>query len=138
MAKVFKFKSIPTEPEATIFCIFISGFTVIFTLIFSRLLMIFLMLSSTLSMDLAPVHTTLPELKIKADVLGSLILITSPGNCSGLYSVLLRVAAIFSSGIACIKDVETTILTTFMSLLVSFLAILDYLHVKNVIQLNKP
>ena len=45
-------------------------------------------------------------------IFGSFILITSPGNCSGLYSVLLKVAAIFSSGMSCFREVLTTIFTT--------------------------
>ena len=106
----------------TIFWILITGLIVIFMPIFTKLLMIFLMLSSTLSMLLAPVQTILPLLKIKADVLGSLILITKPGNCSGLYSVLDKVAAIFSNGISCSNEELTTMFTT----LISFFEVRDY------------
>jgi len=41
------------------------------------------------------VQTTFQSLKINAEVFGSFTLITKPGNCSGLYSVLLKVDAIF-------------------------------------------
>src|SRR3989338_6514857 len=70
------------------------------------------MLSWTFSIVLAPVQTTLPEENINAEVLGSFMRITRPGNCSGLYSVLLSVAAIFSRGISCSRPELTTILTT--------------------------
>src|SRR3989344_8079364 len=83
--------------------------------IFSRDLIIFFIDSSTLSKDLAPVQTIFPEENIKAEVFGSLILITNPGNCSGLYSVLLKVAAIFSKGMSCLRDVLITMFTTFIS-----------------------
>ena len=65
-------------------------------------------------MDLAPVQTTFPELKIKADVFGVLILITKPGNCSGLYSVFGRTSASFINGMSCSKLVETTIFCIFI------------------------
>jgi len=44
---------------------------------------------------LAPVHTNLPEVKIKMTVLGSSILWIKPGNCSGSYILLdnLRAAS---------------------------------------------
>ena len=61
-----------------------------------------------LSNVFAPVHTILPELNIKALVLGSLILITRPGNCSGLYSVLGIVLASFVKGIGFSRDVVAT------------------------------
>jgi len=60
-------------------------------------------------MDLAPVETIFPELKINADVFGSLILITNPGNCSGLYSVFGKVSASFIKGISCPSEAEQTI-----------------------------
>merc|ERR1719427_679370 len=47
------------------------------------------------SSDLAPVQTILPEVKIKAVVLGSLILIITAANLLGLYSAFLACRAIF-------------------------------------------
>lgn len=44
---------------------------------------------------MAPVHTIFPELKIKAVVLGSLILIITAANRLGLYSAFLACKAIF-------------------------------------------
>ena len=45
---------------------------------------VFLIANLESSIDFAPVHTSLPELKIHAAVLGSLSLKTNPGNCSRL------------------------------------------------------
>src|SRR3989344_1542446 len=87
IANEFRFKSILIVPEATIFCTIIFGLTVIFILIFLKFSIILFIDSLTLPKDFAPVQTTFPELKINAEVLGFLILITRPGNCSGLYSV---------------------------------------------------
>lgn len=120
IASTFKFKSMPTLPAATMFCMFTCGSTLIFMLIFSSDFIIFRIDSWTLSIERAPVHTILPELKIRADVFGSFILMTSPGNCSGLYSVFESVAAIFSSGMSCPSDALTTMFTTLISLLVVF------------------
>jgi hypothetical protein len=47
------------------------------------------------SSDLAPVHTIFPDVKIKAVVLGSLILIMTAANLFGLYSAFLQFKAIF-------------------------------------------
>ena len=105
----------PILPDATMFWMLILGLILILMPIFSRLSMILLMLSSTFCMLRAPVQTTLPELKIKAEVLGSLMRITKPGNCSGLYSVLDKVAAIFSRGMSCSRLQLTTMLTIWMS-----------------------
>src|SRR3989338_3237056 len=72
------------------------------------------MLSLTFLIDLAPVQTTFPEEKIKADVFGFFIRITNPGNCSGLYSVFGRTSASFINGISCSKLVETTMFCIFI------------------------
>ena len=115
IARTFRFKSMPTAPAATMFWMFTCGSTLILMFIFSSDFIIFRMLSWTLSMLLAPVHTIFPELKISALVFGSFILITRPGNCSGLYSVFDSVAAIFSSGMSCPSEALTTMFTTFIS-----------------------
>ena len=47
------------------------------------------------SSDLAPVHTILPEEKINAVVLGSLILMITAAKRFGLYSAFLQFKAIF-------------------------------------------
>src|SRR3990167_5949047 len=74
-------------------------------------------LKSTCSMVLAPVQTIFPLEKIKAEVLGSLMRNTNPGNCSGLYSVLGRVAAIFSNGMSFSRLLEITMFTMVISFL---------------------
>jgi len=66
--------------------------------------------------DLAEILLDHPEDILQAaEVFGSFILITNPGNCSGLYSVLDKVAAILSNGISCSREVETTMFTTLIS-----------------------
>ena len=55
----------------------------------------FLAASLDYSSDLAPVHTIFPEEKIKAVVLGSLILIITAAKRLGLYSAFLQFRAIF-------------------------------------------
>src|SRR3989344_8557180 len=99
------------------------------------------MLNSTSPMVLAPVQTILPLEKIRADVFGSLIRKTNPGNCSGLYSVLGSVAAIFSKGISFSNAVETTILTILISFLACLVTIDDnplFWLYKAVVSLKSP
>lgn len=55
----------------------------------------FLAASLLSSSDLAPVQTILPELKIKAVVLGSLIRMITAAKRLGLYSAFLQFKAIF-------------------------------------------
>jgi hypothetical protein len=55
----------------------------------------FLAASLLNSSDLAPVQTIFPEVKIRAVVLGSLILIITAANLLGLYSAFLQFRAIF-------------------------------------------
>jgi hypothetical protein len=55
----------------------------------------FLAASLLKSSDFAPVHTILPDVKIKAVVFGSLILIITAANLLGLYSAFLQLRAIF-------------------------------------------
>src|SRR3989338_2170210 len=112
-----RFKSMPMLPEATIFWTVIFGLMVTWIFNFLRLLMILWILRSTCSIVLAPVQTIFPLEKIRADVLGSLIRNTKPGNCSGLYSVLGKVAAIFSKGMSFSRLLEITILTIVISFL---------------------
>src|SRR3989344_8008447 len=123
-ARKLRFKSILMSPEATIFWTLIFGLTLILIFILARFLIIFCRDSFTLVKDFAPVQTTFPELKIKADVFGSFILITNPGNCSGLYSVLGNVSASFIKGISCSREVETTMFCIFISGLVDLFAIM--------------
>ena len=54
----------------------------------------FLAASLLNSSDLAPVQTILPDVKIRAVVLGSLILIMTAANLLGLYSAFLQFKAI--------------------------------------------
>ena len=70
-------------------------------------------------MFFAPVQTTLPDENNKADVLGSFILIINPGNCSGLYSTLGNVDAIFSKCNLCSRSVVTTRFTTLILAILS-------------------
>ncbi len=120
----FKFRSIPMLPEATMFWTVIFGLMVTWMFNFLRLLMMLWILRSTSSIFLAPVHTILPLEKIKAEVFGSLMRNTRPGNCSGLYSVLGKVAAIFSKGISFSRLLEITMLTMLISFLELFFAII--------------
>ena len=113
--KKLRFNGIPIDPEATMFCTVISGLTFTSISIFFKLIIICSILRSTSAKVLAPVHTTLPLLNINAEVLGSLIRNTKPGNCSGLYSVLGNVATIFSNGTSVSKLVLTTIFTISIS-----------------------
>ena len=83
------------------------------------------------------VQTTFPELKISAEVLGSFILKTNPGNCSGLYSVIGRVAASFSNGTSCPKSVDTTIFTTSILVLVKILFCLQEKTETNKVPIKK-
>lgn len=53
-----------------------------------------------ISSDLAPVQTTLPDLKINAVVLGSLILIIQAANLLGLYSEFLLCKANYLKSIS--------------------------------------
>jgi hypothetical protein len=55
----------------------------------------FLAASLLNSSDFAPVQTILPDVKIRAVVLGSLILIITAANLLGLYSAFLQFRAIF-------------------------------------------
>src|SRR3989338_11436337 len=86
------------------------------------------MLRSTSAKVRAPVHTTLPLENTNAEVLGSFIRNTRPGNCSGLYSVFGKVAAIFSKGTSFSREVDTTIFTILTSFLFSFLTIYNPPH----------
>src|SRR3989344_5041880 len=117
MANELRFKSMLMQPEATMFWTAIFGFILILTFIFARFFIIFCRDSLTFVKDFAPVKTTFPELKIKAEVFGSLILITNPGNCSGLYSVFGRTSANLIKGMSCSKDVETTMFWILISVL---------------------
>src|SRR3989344_5489714 len=122
----------PMLPEATMFWTFITGFAVILIFIFSMFLIIAFIDSRTFFIDFAPVQTTFPELNINAEVFGSLILITRPGNCSGLYSVFDSVAAIFSRGMSCSNELETTMFTTLRYLLPSlFLTLISFFAIYN-------
>src|SRR3989344_4719799 len=107
----------PMLPEATMFWTFITGFAVILIFIFSMFLITAFIDSRTFFIDFAPVQTTFPELNINAEVFGSLILITRPGNCSGLYSVFGSVSASLIKGISCSKEVVATIFWSFISFL---------------------
>src|SRR3989344_4247666 len=117
----FNFKSIKISPDATMFWTFIIGLTLILIFILAKFFIILFIDSLTFFIDLAPVQTTLPDEKIKADVLGSFILITKPGNCSGLYSVFGKVSASFINGISWPREAEQTMLT----ILISFFAIIS-------------
>jgi hypothetical protein len=55
----------------------------------------FLAASLLRSSDLAPVQTILPDVKMRAVVLGSLILMMTAANRLGLYSAFLQFRAIF-------------------------------------------
>src|SRR3989344_5948403 len=116
-ANELRFRSIWIEPEATIFWTLICGKVVILIFIFSIFLIIACTANLTLAIDFAPVKTILPELNIKAEVFGSFILITKPGNCSGLYSVFGRTSASFIKGMSCSSEVETTIFWIVISVL---------------------
>src|SRR3989344_678351 len=82
--------------------------------------MIFLTASLTLAIDLAPVQTIFPELNINADVFGSLIRMTRPGNCSGLYSVFGNASANLINGISFSREADATIFW----ILISFFGLL--------------
>src|SRR3990167_9856896 len=107
----------PIEPAATMFCTFTLGTAFILIFILARFLIIALTDSFTFFIDFAPVETIFPELKIKAEVLGSRMRITNPGNCSGLYSVFGNVSASFINGISWPREAEQTMLTIFISFL---------------------
>ena len=81
-----KLRSKPSSPAPTRFWILSTGSIVILTSTFLRELIILWIDFFTLTISFAPVQTTLPDVNNKADVLGSFILMTKPGNCSGLYS----------------------------------------------------
>ncbi len=96
-------------PEATMFCTSIFGLSVIFTLIFFNCLITDWMTSLTWAMDFVPVQTSFPEEKTRTADFGFFTLRTRPGNCSGLYSVLLCVLANFVREMGFPKAVVATI-----------------------------
>src|SRR3990167_10306579 len=100
---------------------FIFGLILILILILVRFFIILSRDSLTFFSDFAPVQTTFPELNINADVFGSFIRITKPGNCSGLYSVFGRVSASFIKGMSCFKSVVATIFWILISVLCLFI-----------------
>ena len=100
-------------PDATMFWTVIFGLSVILTLIFFRVLITCSMTSFTWAIDLVPVQTKFPEEKTRTADFGSLTLRTSPGNCSGLYSVLGIVFASLVSGTSLPREVVATMFWIF-------------------------
>jgi hypothetical protein len=85
----------PTSHEPTIFYILKSCIWTVGKPTFLMALAYFLAASLLKSSDLAPVQTILPDVKISAVVLGSLILMMTAANRLGLYSAFLQLRAIF-------------------------------------------
>src|SRR3989344_6536084 len=112
-ARVFKFKFKSMLPEATIFCTVIFGTSVILTPIFPICFITCCITSLTCPTLFVPVHTKFPEEKTKTADFGSFILKTSPGNCSGLYSVLFCVLANLVKETGLPRDVVATIFCIF-------------------------
>ena len=65
--------------------------------------------SFTWAIDFVPVQTKFPDEKTRTADFGCLILKTSPGNCSGLYSVFGIVFANFVKGTSFPKEVVATL-----------------------------
>src|SRR3989338_11235990 len=100
-------------PEATIFWTVILGLSVIVTLIFFNVLITWLITSLTCAIDFVPVQTRFPDEKTRTADFGCFILKTSPGNCSGLYSVLGIVFASLVSGTSFPREVVATMFCIF-------------------------
>lgn len=83
----------------------------------------FLAASLLKSSDLAPVQTILPELKIKAVVLGSLIRIITAAKRRGLYSALRQFNAIFLKSNLAPRFAVDTIFCRIGSGFVSYVAV---------------
>src|SRR3989344_3376300 len=112
-------------PEATIFWTVILGLSVIVTLILFKVLITWSITSLTCAIDFVPVQTRFPDEKTSTADFGCFILKTSPGNCSGLYSVFGIVFASLVRGISFPKEVVATIFWIFRDILWGF-AILYY------------
>src|SRR3989344_9459163 len=83
------------EPEATIFWTLTFGLSFTFMFIFLKIFITELITCLTCATDFVPVHTRFPDEKTRTADFGFFILKTSPGNCSGLYSVLASLLANF-------------------------------------------
>src|SRR3989344_3950791 len=95
------------------FCTVIFGTSVILTPIFPICLITCAITSLTCATLFVPVQTRFPDEKTKTADFGSLILKTKPGNCSGLYSVLLCERASFVRETGFPREVVATIFCTF-------------------------
>lgn len=100
-------------PEATMFWTVIFGLSVIRTPILPICLMTASITAFTWATLLVPVQTRFPEENTRTALFGSFTLSTSPGNCSGLYSVLLCVLANLVSDIGLPREVVATIFCIF-------------------------
>src|SRR3989338_1501565 len=96
-------------PEATIFWTVIFGSVVTTTFIFFNCFITALITFLTWVVDFVPVQTKFPDEKTRTADFGSFILKTSPGNVSGLYSVLGWVLASFVKGTGFPREAVATI-----------------------------